>query len=167
MSRHDRHTLRKRRKTRQCYSRIRRRLSRPELWRLVCRTSLFRESLIFDVRSARRACALTVQASPRPRRACLPRLVAGIWRDLWPPPRSARSHRRQTWSRRPTLLHFVPVPWGQLWRLATRLWSWLDDTPGIKNGKVRRGVERAYRKVIRSARLRITNVVHFLDEVLA
>ena len=43
-------------------------------------------AIIFDARSARRACALTVQASAQPRRACLPPLVAGSPRGLWPLP---------------------------------------------------------------------------------
>jgi len=40
----------------------------------------------FDVRSVRRAFALTVQASAQLRQACLPRLVAGTRRGLWPLP---------------------------------------------------------------------------------
>ncbi len=53
---------------------------------LVCREPRFREAIIFDVRSARRACALTVQASAQPHRACLPPLAAGSRRGLWPLP---------------------------------------------------------------------------------
>ncbi len=44
------------------------------------------KTITFDARSAPRACALTVQASVQPHRACLLQLVAGSRRDLWPLP---------------------------------------------------------------------------------
>ena len=47
---------------------------------------LFRELITSGGHSARRACALTAQASAQPHRACLPQLVAGSRRGLWPLP---------------------------------------------------------------------------------
>jgi hypothetical protein len=53
---------------------------------LVCTKLLFKEQITLDVRSVRRAFALIVQASARLRQVCLPPLVAGSRRDLWPLP---------------------------------------------------------------------------------
>ena len=54
--------------------------------RLICRKPLFGETITSDVRSTRRACASTVQASAQPRRACPLPLSVGSRQGLWPLP---------------------------------------------------------------------------------